>query len=201
VGSPTGNLVARFNTLWGNNTDLNQNQSYCGELLLSVSTKTAAFSNLAQTDSSTGCGANPIYVFYVGQSSGTSHLYNNFGYSASGQNIGTNLNTGFSAGPDNTFSNPQFAAATVPSAPSCGSYSSVPACMATVIDNFTPTNSAAVGYGYQIPSATQTADPLFPQWLCNVNLPGGLVTMGCAALVGGSDVVGSMVMGGSVTMQ
>jgi hypothetical protein len=51
--------------------------------------------------------------------------------------------------------------------------------MATVIANFTPTNEAASGYGYQIPGAAQIYDPLFPQWLCNVNLPAGLVTMGC----------------------
>jgi hypothetical protein len=53
--------------------------------------------------------------------------------------------------------------------------------MATVITNFRPTNQATWGYGYQIPSSTQTYDPLFPQWLCNVNLPAGLVTMGCKA--------------------
>ena len=39
--------------------------------------------------------------------------------------------------------------------------------------------SAAAAYGYQAPSLVQTFDPLFPQWLCNVNLPAGLVTMGC----------------------
>jgi hypothetical protein len=51
--------------------------------------------------------------------------------------------------------------------------------MATVIANFTPTNAAAVRYGYQTPSSTQVSDPLFPKWLCNVNLPSGLVTLGC----------------------
>jgi hypothetical protein len=51
--------------------------------------------------------------------------------------------------------------------------------MATVISDFTPTAGGAAGYGYQIPSVTPTFDPLFPQWLCNVNLPAGLVTMGC----------------------
>src|SRR6202043_725660 len=37
----------------------------------------------------------------------------------------------------------------------------------------------AKAYGYQVPSTTSVSDPLFPQWLCNVNLPAGLVTMGC----------------------
>jgi hypothetical protein len=87
----------------------------------------------------------------------------------------------FTFGPNNINTNPSFANPAVPGAPSCGSASSAPNCMATVIANFTPTNATllTLGYGYQIPSATQTYDPLFPQWLCNVNLPSGLVTMGC----------------------
>jgi hypothetical protein len=51
--------------------------------------------------------------------------------------------------------------------------------MTTVIANFTPTAAGAGAYGYQIPSSASVYDPLFPQWLCNVNLPSGLVTMGC----------------------
>ena len=39
----------------------------------------------------------------------------------------------------------------------------------------------ASAYGYQVPSTDTVSDPLFPQWLCNVNLPSGLVTMGCAS--------------------
>jgi hypothetical protein len=45
--------------------------------------------------------------------------------------------------------------------------------MATGIGNFKPANSAALGYGYQIPSGTAIYDPLFPQWLSNLNLPSG----------------------------
>jgi hypothetical protein len=71
--------------------------------------------------------------------------------------------------------------AKAPGAPSCGSASSVPNCMADVIANFTPTTAAAKAYGYQIPISGNMYDPLFPQWLCNVNLPAGLVTMGCLA--------------------
>jgi hypothetical protein len=54
--------------------------------------------------------------------------------------------------------------------------------MAKVIANFKPTATAAAGYGYQTPSAAQVYDPLFPQWLCNVKLPSGLVTLGCSQL-------------------
>jgi hypothetical protein len=56
----------------------------------------------------------------------------------------------------------------------------VPDCMAPVIAGFTPTTAAAAGFSYQIPGSTPVEDALFPQWLCNVNLPSGLVTMGCA---------------------
>jgi hypothetical protein len=51
--------------------------------------------------------------------------------------------------------------------------------MATVIANYTPTVAAAKAYGYQQPSSTSVSDPLFPKWLCSVNLPAGLVTKGC----------------------
>jgi hypothetical protein len=179
--APYSNVYLRHNTLWGNNTDTNQTQTYCGELLLSYVRTTEAYLNIAEPTSATGCGANTLYVFYVGGSYSTALLYNNFGYRASSQNIGTNNNTGFVAGPNNTFSNPSFANAVAPGAPSCGSATSVPNCMATVIANFTPTNAAAVGYGYQIPSSTSVYDPLFPQWLCKVNLPTGLISMGCKA--------------------
>jgi hypothetical protein len=53
--------------------------------------------------------------------------------------------------------------------------------MAAVIANFTPTNTAATAYGYEMPGSTSVYDSLFPQWLCNVNLPSGLVTMGCSS--------------------
>jgi len=51
--------------------------------------------------------------------------------------------------------------------------------MATVISNFTPTAGGISAYGYQPVSNTSISDPLFPAWLCNVNLPPGLVTPGC----------------------
>jgi len=63
--------------------------------------------------------------------------------------------------------------------PSCSSFASTVACMATVIANFTPTTTAALTYGYQTPSTTSIYDPLYPQWLCGTNLPSGLVTPGC----------------------
>jgi hypothetical protein len=181
-GGSTANVYLRHNTGYGNNGDTKQNGTWCGDILLMRASNVQAFYNVAATDATNGCGANPIYAFFVGSGDDTDQVYNNWGYSAAGTNDGLASSPGFSYGPNNTFfTNPSFSNPVNPGAPNCSSASSVPNCMATVIANFTPTASAAIGYGYQIPSSTQTYDPLFPQWLCNVNLPSGLTTMGCLA--------------------
>jgi hypothetical protein len=106
--------------------------------------------------------------------------YNDIGWAASGTYGDISNSAGFSYGPNNLFgTNPSFANATAPGAPNCSSASSVPNCMATVIADFAPTASGGSAYGYQVPTAAPVYDPLFPQWLCNVNLPSGLVTIGC----------------------
>jgi hypothetical protein len=158
---------------------------------------TQAFFNLAQTNATNGCGANPIFAYFVGSSATTTdHIYQNWGFAASGTNSDIVASTGFAYGPNNTFgTSAAFANAVAPGAPSCGAFANVPACMATVIANFKPTNAAAVAFGYQPPSTTSIYDPLFPQWLCNVNLPSGLVTPGCLRDSAASGVTRS---GGSI---
>jgi len=180
---PFASIYLRHNTIWGNNGDTNQSGTYCGELFLNSAFDVQAYLNLAATSATDGCGANPIYAYYVGSSATTTdQIYDSWGYSASGTNDAATDSAGFSYGPNNTVgTNPSFADPAAPGAPSCGSATSVPNCMATVIANFTPTTAAAAGFGYQLPGNTQVSDPLFPQWLCNVNLPSGLVTMGCPA--------------------
>jgi len=170
----------RHNTVYGNNTA--DNVYACSEILVDQSSKVEAFENLAMAATTDACSRYTLYAYQVNMVGPTVNLYDNFGYSAVGNNLGqTGTDTGFSASQNNTFgTNPNFVNPVDPGAPSCGSASSVPNCMATVIANFTPTTAAAVGYGYQIPSTAQTYDPLFPHWLCSVtNLPAGLVTMGC----------------------
>jgi hypothetical protein len=170
----------RHNTVWGNNSGAPFNTNECGEIGLQSATNTQAFLNLAVTNTANVCGSNPPYAFYVSSTTTGDVVYQNWGYSASGYNDLLYETSGFSYGPNNTFgTNPQLANPVAPGAPSCSGYANVPACMAAVIANFTPTNAAAAGYGYQTPSSTAVYDPLFPQWLCNVNLPVGLVTMGC----------------------
>jgi hypothetical protein len=179
--APYSSIYFRQNTMWGNNIDLNQNNTACGELVLNVASTTQAFSNLAVTNTEYGCGEHPIYAYYVAnRATTTNSVDHNWGYSASGTNDAAVNSKGFTYGSNNTFGiDPDFASPVVPGAPHCGGYANVPACMAQVIANFTPRNAAATRDGYQTPSSTETYDPLFPQWLCNANLPAGLVSMGC----------------------
>ena len=178
---PFASIYFRHNTMWGNNRDLNENSVFCGEMMFYATVTSQATLNLAVTDAANGCGANPIYAYFVGASPTTTDVVDqNWGYAASGANHQIIKSAGFSYGAKNIFGlDPRFANPTAPGPPHCGGYSNVPACMAIIIENFTPTNPAAAGYGYQVPSASPVFDPLFPQWLCNVNLPAGLVSMGC----------------------
>jgi hypothetical protein len=170
------------NTSYGSNGDTNQNNDYCAEISLTATNGTSytqAAYNLAAANIATGCGGNkPIYALALEAGNSTDHVYDTFAYGLGGNDAGVYNSGAFAYGPNNILgTNPNFVNPVNPGAPTCGSASSVPDCMATVIANFTPTNAAAIVYGYQIPSTTQTYDPT--QWLCNVNLPTGLVTMGC----------------------
>jgi PKD repeat protein len=181
-GTTHAPVYLRHNTLYGNNESSLVTQFDCAELVLDSALHTEAYGNLAMMSAASPCPGNTPWVFLVNTADATDHIYSNYGYSAAGNNMGINSGNGFTAGPNNTFgTNPNLANPVNPGAPNCTGYASVPACMAQVIANFTPTNPAAAGYGYQIPSGTPIYDPLFPQWLCNVNLPAGLVTMGCQA--------------------
>jgi len=175
-------VYIRHNTMWGDSEDDTQTGNPCAELQIGHSANNVdVYDNISVSNVATSCNGQTVYAYQVSLSpTTTDQIYNDWGYSSFGNNSNASGSTGFSFGPNNTFgTNPQFANPGNPSAPSCGSYASVPACMATLIANFTPTNAAARGYGYQIPSSTPVYDPLFPQWLCGVNLPSGLVTMGC----------------------
>jgi hypothetical protein len=180
-GTEHASIYLRYNTVWGNNTDRNQNATYCGEVLIARALDVQAEFNIAATSSATGCGANPNYGWYVGSGDSSDNVDSNLGYSASGTNDGADNNTGFSYGTDNIFGiDPDFANPATPRAPACGSFTSVPNCIATIIAEFQAQAPQASGWGYQPVDSNGTSDPLFPQWLCNVNLPSGLITMGCS---------------------
>ncbi len=172
-------VIVRQNTSWGNGTGtINFG---CGEYLTNSANSTQIYGNLAVANTATACGNLTHYAYFINGGSGTTVVTNNAAYSATGSNYFSEYTSGFSFGAGNVSMNPTFTSPSEPGAPSCGGATSVPNCMAAVIANFTPTTAAAKAYGYQIPSTSQTNDPLYPQWLCNVNLPAGLVTMGCAS--------------------
>jgi hypothetical protein len=180
VGSPNAIVYLRHNTQWGKSRDPNQVSNRSGDKILAGAYDVQSFNNLIETGTANGCGNNLVYALQVVNGNGTDQVSGNWAYSGTGNYVGMITSPGFSFAPNNTLgTDPRFANPVAPGGPNCSGYASVPACMAGVIANFKPTNVSAVGYGYQIPSTVQTNDPLFPQWLCNVNLPTGLVTMGC----------------------
>jgi hypothetical protein len=183
-GSPHASIYVRHNTSWGNATGavLQTAGDGCGELEISYASSTEDYANLVETNDNdvAGCAGQTHYPFFGFYGDGGDQVYNNFAYSSLGNTCHIDNSGTFACGPNNTFgTNPLLTNPIDPGAPHCSDYSNVPACMAAVIASFAPMNPAAVGYGYQAPSTTQVYDPMFPRWLCNVQLPAGLVTMGC----------------------
>ena len=180
AGASHATIIITQNTTWGNLTDPNQNVMGCGEIALETASDTQVYGNLASTRSATGCGVNPIYALSVVSGDFTDTVNSNFAFGVNGNNTYLANSGTFAYGANNILgTNPSFTNATVPGAPNCQNTSNVPSCMATFVSNFTATATTALGYGYLAPSSTSSPDPLFPQWLCTVKLPPGLVTLGC----------------------
>lgn len=179
--SPNAAIYLRGNTTYGNQTG-SVNAFPCAEARFESSLSSQAYLNLLVAGTALGCSSSqPIYPFAVTQPDSSDQVFNNFFYGSGGNNT-TGSGQGFAYGSNVTGTNPAVANPVEPGPPSCSSYASVPACMATMIANFTPKNTSATAFGYQIPSSAASNDELFPQWLCTVtNLPVGLVTMGCTA--------------------
>jgi hypothetical protein len=175
-------IYVQYNTSFGNNTDTTQGNTFCGDIIVGNASSAQILYNIFRTNAATGCGTATQDVMYVFSSTSTVNLDYNFGYSQWGYNTGGSGNaSAFAFGSHNVFgTDPKFANPVKPAAPSCSSFASVPACMATVIADYTPANASAGAYGYQPITTAAVVDPLFPQWLCNVNLPSGLVNMACS---------------------
>ena len=181
-GSAHASISMNDNTLYGNNAQMTQ--AYCsgnGDLAVYNASDVTATGNVIQTSSATMCSsAQPKYAIAISTDNATDVINDNFASGVNGNNTFSYSSGSFAFGALNVIgTNPNYANPVNPGAPSCGGSANVPACMATLIANFTPTNAAAKAFGYQPPSATSTNDPLFPQWLCSVTLPSGLVTKGC----------------------
>jgi hypothetical protein len=182
AGSQHAYVFFKNNTSWGNERDTNQ--LYClgnGELLINNAKNVQAFNGIYATSTADGCTGDAIYGAAVG-SGDTSDLveYSSI-YGVSGNNTFVNGGTfTFASQTGNTIgTNPNFANPVAPSAPSCSGYANTVACMATVISNFKASGSGTAGNGYLAPT-TGSYDVFFPQWLCTVNLPAGIITRGCA---------------------
>ena len=177
--TPNAPIYLLYNTSWDNVTDSKLESGNNGEIALERAFDTQAEYNLAATNAATGPGGVPMYAYIVENGNSTDQVYNTLGYSAEGDYGAISGSSGFSYGSGNLFgTNPQFAKPSVPGAPSCSGSASVPACMATVIANFTPTNAAAKGYGYQIPSSHRSPIRFSPVALQRQS-SAGLTTMGC----------------------
>ena len=171
-GASPAPVYFKNNTLYGNNNQSGQDfPNGNGEITIVQANDATATGNLAMTSAAT-TGGDAIYAFALTGSSDT--VSGNWLYSAAG-----NTTYGSGYGTNTTGTNPSFVNTTIPGAPSCSGTANVSTCAAALISNFTPTAAGASAYGYQTPVGGMTIDPLFPQWLCNVNLPAGLVALGC----------------------
>jgi hypothetical protein len=175
------------NTVWGNLSAIAASTSLCVEWLINEDYGITGTANIVQPNTASGCGSHTVIAMDAYNTSGTasgprpaSSVSGNWSGPFTGATntyvYNSDGNT-FSFGSNTTGTSPSFANAVAPGAPSCSGFANVPACMSTVVADFTPTNGSALSYGRQAPGTV--SDPLFPQWLCNVNLPAGLVTMGC----------------------
>jgi hypothetical protein len=178
-GNSAAPVFINNNTMYGDNTDTHQIYSQCAELEYQLTSYSSATGNLAVASSSSTCANTPGYAITVENSNSTDSITNTWGFAP---NVSTTLlyNDGsFSLGSTNTFgTNPNFSNPVNPGAPNCSGSSNVVSCMSGVISDYTPKVSAATSYGYHIPVSGQT-DHLFPKWLCNTNLPSGLVSTSC----------------------
>jgi hypothetical protein len=180
AGSQHSHIHSRHNTIVGNNRDTHEVDLFCGEVLLLDTSDTQIYSNLVVSNSTYGCGGYPVHAFAAYIADASDQVNDNFAYGLSSEPELASSSGAFTYSTTNTLGvSPSFASEATPAAPACTGTANVPSCMSTMISNFTPTASAAAGMGYQAPSSTPISDPLFPQWLCSVKFPAGLITMGC----------------------
>lgn len=174
-------IYIRHNTSWGNELDTSQQENHlCAEILLNSAFNVQELGNLVGTYSATACAGNPIYALSAFTVNSTVSASDNFVFGYNGQNTFVYNGQSFQYASSNTVGvNPDFKNAAAPGSPACRGTGSVPGCVAGVIFNFTPTNNRATAAGYKPPTNAQGYDSLFPQWVCNISLPPGLITKGC----------------------
>jgi hypothetical protein len=179
-GSSHAAIYINRNTSWGNLVDPNQAWLGCGEISLNDAFNVHVTNNLISTSSATGCGGHSIFAITVAAGNGTDTVNHNLAFGFAGNHAFVHRSGSFLFGADNILGrNPQIANARIPGPPNCQGASSVPACMASTVRDFMPRDARDAEFGNQVPVSGSVFNPLFPQWLCNVNLLPGLVTSGC----------------------
>ena len=179
-GSYHAPIYLAYNTSWGNEVKYNQQTNHlCAEVLLNSAYSVQERYNLVATQNSTECAGNPIYALSVYNVNGSVWIYDNFAFGVGGQNTFKYAYGAFGYDSNNTLGvDPYLQNAYTPGAPSCGGTGTVANCMGWLTSNFLPTVAAAKPYGHQWPG-NYGYDPLFPQWVCNTNIPSGLIKRGC----------------------
>jgi serralysin len=179
-GTSHAAIYINQNTSWGNLIDPNQAWLGCGEIALTAALNTHITNNLISTRSATGCGGHPIFDIAVAAGDSSDSATNNFAFGFRGNHAFVYRSGSFFLEKTNILGDqPPFLNPRVPGPPRCQGRKNVPDCLASMIADFAPVAATARGFGYQQPVSIPVVNPLFPQWLCNVNLPTGLVTPGC----------------------
>ncbi len=181
AGSTHAPVILSNNTVWGNERmSTMQNAPLCSEVLLNSAYNVQERWNLVATASQKACVSNPTYALSAYTVNATVWSYGNFAFGFNNQNLWVWNASGFGYDSSNvTGVNPNLSNPYVPGAPSCGGAGNVTSCMQYVVNNVKPTNSIATYAGYHQPSSSPGYAPLFPAWLCNANLPAGIVTKPC----------------------
>jgi hypothetical protein len=181
AGSVHATIYIRNNTSWGNEIDTSQQKNnLCAEILINSGYNVQELYNLVATKSATACVNDPIYALAVYNVNSTVAINSNFAFGLNGQNTFAYDYGTFKYAPSNVLGQkPDFKAVVNPGAPSCEGTSNVPSCVSSLISALVSTNSESAGTGYQVPSSSEKYDALFPQWICRVTLPAGLITKGC----------------------
>lgn len=179
-GSYHAPIYLTYNTSWGNEAKYNQQTNHlCAEVLLNSVYNTQEHHNLIATKSAYECAGNPMYALSVYNVNGTVWIYSNNAFGYNGQNAFKWAYGSFTYDSNNVLGvDPYLDNAYVPSAPSCGGTGTVANCMGWLTTNFLPTVTSAKSYGHQWPG-NYSYDSLFPQWVCNVNIPNDLIKRGC----------------------
>jgi len=183
-----GNKYFFNNTLYGDNKGTIESTNLCAEALVNIDYGVTYKNNLIRTTAAKACpnssGAYQyaVSVWYGTGTTSAATVSGNDLFAASGMNTSNYpTNDGFTFG-TNAGTDPVFASAGTPGSPNCTGKANVVDCMSTTLTGFTPTVSSTTSYGYQKPVTTQVADAYFPTWLCNANLPSGIVSTPCSSV-------------------